>query len=330
MLSLVRGGTRGLYLKIRAAELPDIIVERFGLERKSYRDALDDAREDQTLVFTSFSGPGKTISVYLARVSADELMTFILNEHLCDHVESARILPRTIFFRVSGDYKLVLEQIRKDYKAFPGKLSHLPRWWKNKKVAVCFTEKRLNRSLRLEDFHPDILYVDMPFETLYMRLRSRALGYFNEARAGRDWKNLEIRIYDSWERYDMQSRRLRAVLEELETGLLLGEGWGKDYARVLMPVPVYRFQLATFLEPVEIKDVLMGLEYNASGERIVDLDLYDGKKKIGWQDRAEIDEDRNATGARLRLRLWARLSPKVGDELERIEKKMADVIPRPM
>ena len=81
---------------------------------------------------------------------------------------------------------------------------------------------------------------------------------------------------------------------------MLGEGRGKDYARILMQLIIYRFQLATFLEPEQVKGMLMGMEYSASGKRLVDLDLFEGKKKYSWGARSEKGEDRAKAGARFR------------------------------
>jgi len=161
--------------------------------------------------------------------------------------------------------------------------------------------------------------VKMPYEKLFRSLRSRAMSYFNQARGYADWKNLEIRAYDVWERYPLQARRLRLVLDELEIGLVLGEGRGKDYARILMLLIVYRFQLATFLEPEQIKGVLMGMEYSASGKRLVDLDLFEGKKKHSWGAMAEKDEDRAKAGVRFRKNLMEELLPSTREELAWIE-----------
>ena len=148
------------------------------------------------------------------------------------------------------------------------------------------------------------------------------MSYFNEARGHADWRSLEIRVYDMWERYPLQAKRLRLVLDELEIGLVLGEGRGKDFAHILMPVPVYRFHLATFLEPERIKEILMGMEYSASGKRLVDLDLFEGKKKTSWGAMAEKDEDRERAGVRLRERLMEGLLPSTGDQLARIEEEI--------
>jgi hypothetical protein len=89
-----------------------------------------------------------------------------------------------------------------------------------------------------------------------------------------------------------------------------------------MQLVVYRFQLATFLEPEQIKGVLMGMEYSASGKRLVDLDLFEGKKQYSWGAMAEKDEDRAKAGTRFRKDLMEELLPSTREELARIEEEL--------
>lgn len=323
MLSLVRGGTRGLFLRIEKTSVLEMLRERFSMEEKEQRDALDEAREDQTLLFVSSKeAAGAAPRVFLADVDTGEMLSFLLNSVRCEGIGQVRLLPRTILFRVSGDPAEVIDQVSRDFGAKKGRLKQILRWTGGSGVAVFFTDRNLNRPIGLKDLHKDVLYVEMPFQELFRNLRNRALSYFNQARGHEDWKSLEIRVYDSWERYDLQKKRLRMILEEMEVGLLLGEGWGKDYARILMAVRVYRFHLATFLKPEKIKEILMGLEFSSTGRRLVDLDLFDSGKKVGWGKMAASDENHEQAGARFRRRLLRKLLPSTRKELARIDREM--------
>ncbi len=77
-----------------------------------------------------------------------------------------------------------------------------------------------------------------------------------------------------------------------------------------------------FLEPEQVKGMLMGMEYGASGKRLVDLDLFEGKKKYSWGARSEKGEDRAKAGARFRESLMEGLLPSTREELARIEKEL--------
>lgn len=322
MLSLLRGSARGLFLQTQDRAPLEALRKAFPLVPKPLRNLWDQAREDQTLLIVSFRNrPEGRLETFLADASPVDLLAHLVNADLTGQLR-VRPLPRTLLFRLSGDRRAVMDQIARDFDGRPGRLKQLLRWSGRHRVALCFTEKNLNRPVSLADLHPEVLYFETPYERLFQRLRGRAMAYFNEAAGGRAWQNLEIRVYDSWERYLLQSKRLRLVLEDLDLGLILGEGWGKDYARILMAVPVYRFHLATFAAPERVKEILMGLEYDRRGERLVDLDLFREKSKIGWQDRARKEEDRAATGRRLREALRAELLPETIAALDGLEEEL--------
>jgi hypothetical protein len=322
MLSLLRGSARGLFLQTQDRAPLEALREAFPLVPKSLRNLWDQAREDQSLLIVSFRNrPEGRLETFLADASPVDLLAHLVNADLTGQLR-VRPLPRTLLFRLSGDRRAVMDQIARDFDGRPGRLRQLLRWSGRHRVALCFTEKNLNRPVSLADLHPEVLYFETPYERLFQRLRGRAMAYFNEAAGGRAWQNLEIRVYDSWERYLLQAKRLRLVLEDLDLGLILGEGWGKDYAHILMAVPVYRFHLATFAAPERVKEILMGLEYDRRGERLVDLDLFREKSKISWQDRARKEEDRAATGKRLREALRAELLPETVAALDDLEEEL--------
>lgn len=130
------------------------------------------------------------------------------------------------------------------------------------------------------------------------------------------WRALEIRIYDIYNRYDIHRRRLINVLEDLDIGLIVGEGWSRDYVRVLMALDVYSIKVYTFLEPQELKKRLVGLEWDNFGNRLADYDLFEGRKKVSWgQTRGDRKESREVFSARCRDELLAQLSDEGRDEL---------------
>ncbi|MGB3366319.1 MAG: hypothetical protein WBA54_02435, partial [Acidaminobacteraceae bacterium] len=46
----------------------------------------------------------------------------------------------------------------------------------------------------------------------------------------------------------------------------------------------YKVRLFTFLDPIEIKKLVVALEFLEDGTRVVDYDLYLKRKKIHWDD----------------------------------------------
>jgi hypothetical protein len=107
--------------------------------------------------------------------------------------------------------------------------------------------------------------------------------------------------------------------------MILGEGWGRDYAHILMAVRIYRISFFTFLPPEGVKEILMGLEYDAEGERIADLDLYRGREKISWGGLLSKKgplQDRTALGRAFREKLSSRLPGDKAALLESMEREI--------
>ena len=136
---------------------------------------------------------------------------------------------------------------------------------------------------------------------------------------------MEIRIYDSHGHYRFHLERLKLVLEALEVGIAIGEGWGKDYAHILMPVQVYTLRILTFYDLSVIKKALMGLEYHEEGERFVDFDLYHNKRKINWTFTVlDRELDRKGHSRLFRSELMQALTATQIGEIEKIEKEIMD------
>ncbi|MBL3539601.1 hypothetical protein [Aminivibrio sp.] len=325
MLSIVRGGPRILLLSGNVAAMKSLVSSKFRCTEHTLEGAFDSAGEGQSVIlFRERPLGGRRF--FMADAAADEILALFLNSGGEALPASVRIMPRLLFFRVFGEKERVIGQIARDYSAERGRLRSVLRVPKKGAIAVCFTAKPLNRPLSLADMMDEVLHVEgVSFEKLLNSLRSRALWYFSEGLENRQWNELEIRIYDSWGRYLDHYERLRIVLESLEAGMILGEGWGKDYAHILMAVKIYRVRLFTFLPAPVIKEILMGLEYGADGSRLVDFDLYSGKEKISWGGiggKAKSRGERNSMGADLRAQLFSQLFPEDREHLEEWERRV--------
>jgi hypothetical protein len=305
--------------------MKSLISSKFRCTEHTLEGAFDSAGEGQSVVLFRRGTKGKDRIFLMVEAAADEILAFFLNSGDC-LVKTVRIMPRLLFFRVFGEKERVIGQIASDYSGERGRLRSVLRVPKKGSIAVCFTTKPLNRPLSLADMMDDVLHVQgVSFEKLLNSLRSRALWYFSEGLDNRQWNELEIRIYDSWGRYLDHYERLRIVLESLEAGMILGEGWGKDYAHILMAVKIYRLRLFTFLPASVIKEILMGLEYAADGSRLVDFDLFSGKEKIAWGGMGGVSREKNnrgSMGANLREKLLIQLSQEERDHLEEWERRI--------
>ena len=323
VLTFVRGGPRVLIVRARSGEWDEFLQERLQAIPYSTRDALDIAGEGQT-VFLCTGGEGRLrrSRVYFSPIQADDLLCRVLNEKPTV-VDRIIPVPRMIVFRYFGDYRKIFDQMLMEFQGVRGKLRHVMRKSSDLGAAVCFTDQSLNRPLRVSDFEDDVLYVRQPFESIFTILRNRGLDYFNEGLAQKEWNDVEIRMYDMEGLYDLHIRRMRIVMNALEAGLILGEGWGKDYAHILMPVRVYRIRILTFLSHEELKRIVMGLEYASNGDRFLDLDLYANKKKIGWGDvMKERRGNRQTVGMERQKDLVSMLIPSEWSRLLEIENEI--------
>lgn len=287
------------------------------------KDAMDMAGEGHSVIVFRGGESKAERPLLVVDSPADEILALILNCGERGLLERVRLLPRLIFFRVFGEKEKVIEQIASDYSAKRGRLRSVLHEPRRGRITVCFTTNPLNRLLKVEDVMDEVLHFEgESFEKLLDSLRSRALWYFSEGLENREWNEFEIRIFDSWGRYLDHYERLRIVIEGLDGGMILGEGWGKDFAHILMAVKVYRLKFITFLPPSIIKEMLIGLEYGVDGSRLADFDLYQGKEKISWGEIGGKSKDRASMGISLRKKLYSRLLPEERAELEEWEKKV--------
>lgn len=323
MLSLMCSGPRGLTLVGEAGSMISGISATFTLEEKDIRTSRDRITDRKTLLFVSNRGRPKKLRFFVTPAAPEEILADAFASGWWNCVSGARNHPRNIIMRLYGDPAPVISQLEKELPSSRDSFHNLLRRSSGRGVALCFTRSPLNRPLSASDIHEEVLLAALSFDDLYQRLEARALDIFNESIGRRDWTEMEIRIYDAYGNYIPHVERLRTVLRSLQIGLNLGEGWGKDHARILMPIMIYRVRLFTFTEPAELKKILMGLEHAREGERFVDMDLFVKRKKYSWTELAGEDAPhRQALGARMRAELFGRLSPPEKEHLQRLEKEV--------
>ncbi len=80
-------------------------------------------------------------------------------------------------------------------------------------------------------------------DVLFPLLREGAPRYLEETLDGQQWTEAELRIYDVYAHYDVQVNRFLIAFRDLELGIVIEEGWGKDYPLAMMAIPI---QAASF------------------------------------------------------------------------------------
>ena len=127
---------------------------------------------------------------------------------------------------------------------------------------------------------------------------------------------MNVTVYSKEGNYKRHYERLVHILNDLGIGLILHEGWTMDHPFVLVTVVVYQVNILSLIDPVEVKKILLGTEYNKDGERIVDIDLFYKKKKISWTEKGikEFGKDRTEIGMYFRRELVSKLSYTTADK----------------
>ena len=135
------------------------------------------------------------------------------------------------------------------------------------------------------------------------------------------WNELTIKLYDTEKRYEENIERLLLVIEDLDLGFIVGEGWDWDYPRPFMRVPVYKLKLLTWEKPEKVKFLLKGLEYRGY-KRLCDIDVFTGNKKIEWINLGKFNS-KFELAQKARKELEKLLSDDVKKKLHEIEEKLA-------
>lgn len=264
----------------------------------SLMDAFSFATEGETIVLLTSSDEKvlKGSDEKNALVIADEpavILAGLINSGLACSITRTKIVSRTIIMRTMGDMEKVFDELQETYHGEEGSLMEFINSNLEQGVIIALTDKSLNRQVTLSDIYMEkCLLVNDNYFTIYKELRSNALKYLNSGLKNKIWYEMDIRIYDMYGAFQLHFDRLMNVLTELEMGIVLGSTWTKDYPKMLLAVDVYSVRFFTFYEPKYIKKILLGMEYVDDGTRIVDYDLYMGRKKISWRD---LTKDRKMT-----------------------------------
>ncbi len=297
MISLVRQGCQSMIIETDdPVHFEKEVLSAFDYANSDFKTAFDTSDGTRIIVMLTRRIKANNSSKEMDRIysvgsDASSFLCFLLNLENEGVFRSVRLSPRVILLRLMGDVDKAIERIESHFGAARGSFETLLDE-KGAGTLIAFTEKSLQKSISISDMHPVSLFTESSSPSILGHLGMHSLEYLNLCLHNRDWNELDIKIYDSYGNFELHYRRLLFIVEALETGLILGESWGRDAASVFQSVGIYRVRLFTFLPPVEIKKMLTGLEYLENGKRIVDMDLYAQKNKIRWTElrTAEVKE----------------------------------------
>ncbi|SHJ82993.1 hypothetical protein [Paramaledivibacter caminithermalis] len=328
MLSIFRSGPKVIIIESSLVELvKDCIIKDFKTKNYDINTALEKSTENTTIIFLTHKRkdvikPRDVKDVLFLENQADSILCKIISDNKYDIVSSARMAPRIIIMKTFGNTDKVIDQILHDYDAEAGKFTEMLEN-SNKGTIVAFTQRYLNEPINLSDLYERAILIDKDYPSVMRELKIHDLKYLNIGFDNKDWYELTIKIYDSYGEYKLHYQRLLKILEYLELGFILGESWGKDAATVFLSVGVYRIRFFTYYDPKYIKKILLGLEYLEDGTRIVDLDLYNKRRKVYWSDvMIKGIKNKEELSGIYRKEIFAKLNDKVMSEVLEMEKQI--------
>lgn len=325
----LRMGTRIIFLRSTQPQTTcDKLKEQLGYKSVTLPQGQSDSNENSTLIFITPIGlkvtdPDDAEFILLASDTGATVLADIINLKVSAEIDKVDMGPRIIVFRVPSNESEFADMLAKNYdgKRVPWKEG--VRLGEKDQTLISLTTQRLHQPIKSEEFFSDHILVNQNQKECFARIGREALFYLNHNLKDASWYEYRISLYDAYDNYEKHYQRLVQVFSGLETGLVLGEGWMKDYAHIVMSIMVYQIKLFSFSPPAVVKKILIGLEYDDEGNRLADFDLYNKNRKVSWTEvqkgetkkRTKLDE-----GIHLRNELMKKLPEKERERILQLEK----------
>ncbi|KAB3532512.1 hypothetical protein [Alkaliphilus serpentinus] len=326
----LRMGPRFLFIRTEEIEkMKDFLEAQLNGVEIDFHPGMERASEDSTLCFLTGTNFEKTCIedakvIVLINDVASAILTAIINSHVSQLLHRVDMGPSSIVMRVASNGQKIIDRLIRDFNGEAVSWIDGIRKGEKDDTIITFTSKAINGPLAEKDFFERKLLIPQPSRVVQKRLRVEGLQYITQSLNDSQWYELRINIYDSMGKYQENYDRLIYILSKLELGMILGESWTKDHALMLYSVLAYQIRLFTFYTPQEIKELLLALEYNLEGKRLVDFDLYYRNKKISWRDinKSKGRKDKLQEAANYRKSLYLRLEEADIKTLEEMEKPL--------
>ena len=317
-MRLVRFGPSIVFLMGDVEAIKEGVKTTFGVNEVPTDEAIRNSSEFETVLFVT---PPSDSTVppeegFLIRRDAKVVLSEVVNGKLpIEKVEAeSTIILLHIPEKVDDALKLIAERFGGEVM---GQMKALSVGEAGDTI-IGVTKKKLNSPIGPEDIEGAVLvrryFLDV-YRELLIDLPVMLFKLLPE------WNELTIKIYDTERRYEEHIERLMMVIEDLDLGFIVGEGWDWDYPRPFMRVPVYKLKLLTWEKPERVKFLLKGLEYRGY-KRLCDIDVFAGGKKIDWVDLGEYRSKFELAKA-AREELERHLSGDVLKRLREIEERLA-------
>lgn len=285
MISLIRSGPEAIAMKIseQVTEIRHKLSAWGSLISLDPESSLKKYGPARRLVFLRIQAEDESIDeTYVSENPLEMLLATLINSRVSSGVESIGVMPGYVMMRLMGDIERGIRAIQKDLggeiiDSRPFYRPDIP----GTSSIVYFTPKSLAKSIQEYDiYHKSLLVSARSKDAILQYLSLRGIEYLGTALGTPDWNDVEIRICDSDKLFELHRQRLLTVIQGLQMGMVLEEKWEQERALTRRTLPVYMMKLYTPFGVQTIKKLAMGLEYNDSGQRLVDFDVYHNDRKI--------------------------------------------------
>ncbi|MDL2298562.1 hypothetical protein LJC40_05405 [Synergistaceae bacterium OttesenSCG-928-D05] len=252
------------------------------------------------------------LRIYVSNKSHVTLFCQLLNGDAVSSILHCWREPGYIMMRLIGDAEAAIAKIKEDLNAtYVNKKPFFRRTLPEDSTVVYFTAEPLNKIVPDEAMYDTALLVEgHTKEQIMSILRLRSGEYLSDSMGTPDWNGMEIQIGDKEKRFATHRRRIHVAVQGLQIGTIVEEGWKREYTLMGKVVKVYVLRLFTPLDAEEVKGFLSGLEYDANGERVADLDLFVNGEKISWKDKLTKEGlSKKELGLEARENMLAHLDP---------------------
>lgn len=327
MVSLIRSGPKILMIKpSRLDDLKNLLHHDFKAFSCTLDASFEYANEASTILYLVNEiapqiSKQNILEIFIINEASEMVLCKLYKKAFLNLIEDMRPAPHFLILRVLGDHDAVIAMMQSDIGGEIMSFKEAIEVGNEATTIVALTEKPLNDNLGIPDLFDRFLKVDGNYFEYKRELRMHALKYLNRGIGNRDWHEIEIRIFDTFGAYKLHYDRFVEIFESLELGVIFGESWSQDSPRFMLTVEVYRIRFFTFKDPIEIKRILLGMEYTESGQRVVDYDVYYKNKKIYWTSTLEkkTTTSRDAAALSIRKKIIEKLPAYCVEEILRLE-----------
>ena len=290
-MMFLRHSARFVFIRSsKIEELKDFFLACLQGESLSFEEALQKGGEYSSILFLTPPGLSKTFvddaqEIIFIPHEDSYVLARLFDSKINSLAVSVDFGPKCILMRYLENGEKVMDQICKQYNAEKTNWHAGISEGEVNDTLIAFTECHLSRSLKLEKLLDSILLIAQPASKLYREICKDGFMYLTHALEEKKWYEVKINIYERSRKFKENYERLGHVLSDLDVGLIIAESWTTDHAFALLNPVVYQIKLLTFIKPVKIKKILLGLEYDKNCKRIVDFDLYVKSKRISWLEK---------------------------------------------